>query len=51
MYSLDCRYYTKSFNTLDELIDDILTSGMDPNYNIVVNGVVQDDLAIDYMPI
>ena len=31
-YSLDCRYYDKKFITLDELLDDIASSGMDPNY-------------------
>ena len=30
MYSLDCDYYEKEFNTINELIDDVLMSGMDP---------------------
>ena len=34
MYSLDCSYYKKEFMYLDELIDDITVSGMDPNYEI-----------------
>jgi hypothetical protein len=37
MYTLDCSYYTKSFSTLNELLDDILNSGMDPNYDILFN--------------
>ncbi len=39
MYSLDCQYYTKKFNTLDELINNVIESGMDPNYEITKNGV------------
>ena len=38
MYSLDCVYYTKTFPTLDQLIDDVISSGMDPNYEITRNG-------------
>ena len=38
MYSLNCEYYIKSFETLDELIEDVILSGMDPNYEIIKNG-------------
>jgi hypothetical protein len=38
MYSLKCDYYKKEFNYLHELIDDVLMSGMDPNYEITKNG-------------
>ena len=38
-YSLDCSYYDKEFDSLDELIDDIASNGMDPNYEITKNGV------------
>ena len=38
MYSLDCNYYQKEFSTLDELITDVMTSRMDPNYEITRNG-------------
>ena len=38
MYSLNCDYYQKEFNYLHELIDDVLMSGMDPNYEITRNG-------------
>ena len=34
-YSLDCKYYTRQFPTLDELLNDILASGQDPNYGIL----------------
>jgi hypoxanthine-guanine phosphoribosyltransferase len=27
MYGLKCDYYTKQFTTIDELIDDVMTTG------------------------
>jgi hypothetical protein len=39
MYSLDCSYYTESFDTINQLIDDVVSSGMDPSYEITRNGV------------
>ena len=47
MYSLNCDYYTKEFPTIDELIDDVISSGMDPNYEITHDGVSTGELAID----
>ncbi len=47
MYSLDCKYYTKKFNTITELLDDIMSSGMDPNYEITRNGKPTGEQAID----
>jgi hypothetical protein len=47
MYTLDCDYYTKSFSTLDELLDDILNSGMDPNYTILKNNIPTGETAWD----
>ena len=38
MYSLKCSYYTKQFNTIDELVNDVINSGMDPNYEVTYNG-------------
>jgi hypothetical protein len=38
MYSLDCVYYEKEFSTMSELHADVLTSGMDPNYEITRDG-------------
>lgn len=37
MYSIDCSYYEKEFNTLDELINDVIITGMDPNYEVTFN--------------
>ena len=47
MYSLNCDYYTREFSTIDELIDDVISSGMDPNYEITRDGVSTGELAID----
>ena len=49
-YSLDCSYYDKEFDSLDELIDDIASSGMDPNYEITCNGNSTGEEAIDMIP-
>lgn len=47
MYSLDCNYYEKQFSSIDQLIDDVIQSGMDPNYEITYNGEGIGDRAID----
>jgi hypothetical protein len=47
MYSLDCSYYKKEFSTLQELIDDVMSSGMDPNYEILRNGKPTGEQVID----
>ena len=49
MYSLDCSYYKKEFNNVDDLINDIIVSGMDPNYEITFNGISTSEMAIDYI--
>ena len=49
-YSLDCSYYDKEFDSIDELIDDIGSSGMDPNYEITCNGKGTGEEAIDMIP-
>ena len=48
-YTLDCNYYTKEFNSIDELINDITTSGMDPSYLILKNGVSIGEMAEDFL--
>ena len=47
MYSLDCNYYKKKFNTIKELIDDVIISGMDPNYEITRNGKSTGEMLAD----
>jgi len=47
MYSLDCSYYTKQFPSIDLLLQDIISCGMDPNYYITYDGKSIGDQAID----
>ena len=49
-YSLACSYYNEEFDSIDELIDDIASSGMDPNYEITRNGINTGELAIELLP-
>lgn len=49
MYTLKCSYYKKKFNTLQELIDDVMESGMDPNYMIYKNGKTTHERVIDHI--
>ena len=49
MYSLDCSYFDKEFDTISELIDDVTMSGMDPNYEITRNGTPTGEFAIDFI--
>jgi|TARA_R110000782_G_C14494180_1_gene377725 hypothetical protein len=46
-YTLDCKYYDKEFSSIDELIEDVTISGMDPNYEILKNGIKTGEDAID----
>ena len=47
MYGLKCNYYTKEFPTLEALIDDVIQSGMDPNYEVTRDGRGIGEKAID----
>jgi len=47
MYGLDCNYYQKLFSTIDDLIADVIQSGMDPNYEILRNGKPTGEMVID----
>ena len=48
-YSLDCSYYDKEFDEVNDLINDITSSGMDPNNEITCNGLGTGENAIDYI--
>lgn len=43
MYTLDCNYYKKFFYTIDDLLADVIKSGMDPSYEIIFikDGVIK----------
>ena len=47
MYSLKCSYYDKEFESIAELISDVMLSGMDPNYEITRNGKGTGEILID----
>ncbi len=49
MYSLNCSFYTKSFKTLDLLIADVLSTGMDPNYEITRDGKCTGEILWDFI--
>ena len=49
MYGLDCGYYTKEFPTIEELITDVMESGMDPCYEVTHNGVGMKQELIEFM--
>ncbi len=47
MYSLDCSYYSKTFDSVDDLVNDVIQSGMDPNYEITRNGIPTGEEVIE----
>lgn len=49
MYSLKCSFYNRQFSTLEELIEDIVSSGMDPDYFVTKNGKSTGEKAIVYV--
>ena len=49
MYSLNCMYYGAKFPTLGDLIAHVMISGMDPDYEITLNGKGIGEKAIDYI--
>ena len=38
MYSLECSYYTAEFETVGDLLNHILISGQDPDYEVTRDG-------------
>jgi hypothetical protein len=49
MYSINCSYYNNEFNSVDELVESVLASGMDPSYEILKNGVKTGEYLSDYL--
>ena len=47
VWSLKCKYYTKTFNSLNELMDDVMIIGMDPDYMITRDGKSIGERAIN----
>ena len=49
MYSLDCSYFDKEFESLEALIGYVMINGMDPNYEVTRNGEGIGEMAIDLL--
>jgi len=49
MYSLKSNYYKREFDTIEELIQDVVVSGMDPNIEITEDGKGIQEYPIDYL--
>ena len=49
MYGINCSYYDKFFETINELITDIIQCGQDPSYEITYNGKGIGENAIDHI--
>ena len=49
MYSLNCSYFDKEFNSINELVNDVISSGMDSNYEITKNGVGIGEECVDFI--
>jgi hypothetical protein len=49
MYTLNCNYYTKSFSTLEALIDDVINNGMDPNCEVLRDGQPTGQAIIEFI--
>ncbi len=49
MFSLDCSYYKKSFSNVNDLVNDIISSDMDPNYEITHNGISTGEMIWMYI--
>ena len=49
MYSLDCSYWDHEFESISELLKAVQETGMDPNYEILKDGVNTGETAWDLM--
>jgi hypothetical protein len=49
MYSLNCVYFDQEFDTLADLLDYIVSSGQDPDYEITRGGRGTGEMAIDLL--
>ena len=49
MYSLNCSYFNEEYNSINELVNDVISRGMDPNYEITYNGLGTGEIAVDFI--
>ena len=48
-YSLKPDFLTKEFDTMEELLDYVLDFGVDPSYEITINGEPSGETAMDFL--
>lgn len=48
-YGLDCSYFTKTYDTIEQLIEGALAGGVDPSMDITLNGKPTGEQLIDQM--
>jgi len=49
VYSLKCSYFDKEFDSINELVEDVMRSGMDPSYEITKNGKGIGEEVVDFI--
>jgi len=49
MYSLNCSYFNEEYNSINELVNGVISRGMDPNYEITYNGLGTGEIAVDFI--
>ena len=49
MYSLNCKYFSEEFESINDLVEYCTVHGMDPNYEITRNGNGIGEELIDFM--
>jgi hypothetical protein len=49
MYSLNCEYFNEEFKSINDLVNYIVKTGMDPNYEITKNGKSMGEKACEYI--
>jgi hypothetical protein len=49
MYSLNCPYFTESFDSISELIIYVTTNCSDPNYEITKNNISTGEMLCDLL--
>tara|TARA_R110002096_G_scaffold423897_1_gene631441 strand:- start:320 stop:496 length:177 start_codon:yes stop_codon:yes gene_type:complete len=48
-YSLKPDFLPKEFDTMEELLDYVLDFGVDPSYEITINGEPSGETAMDFL--
>ncbi len=49
MYSLNCSYFNEEYTSINELVNDVISRGQDPSYEITYNGVGIGEDCVDFI--